>query len=242
MKFRRVALDGCASVTGTVVVIDVLRAFSTACYAFAAGAPEILLVSGIDEAFALRDRLPGSAVMGEENGKPIPGFDYGNSPQPFVEDGFVPRRLIQRTSHGTQGVAASVGATTLLTTSFVCARATVDYLRAAAPRGFPPLGPEQVTFVITGWKQGLWGDEDTACADYLEALLQGGAAAQHGAPDPAPYLARVYDSPTGRQFADPAILHYPATDLALCTSLDRFDFTMTVARRDGLLRMTPARA
>ncbi len=227
MKFRRVALDGCASVTGTAVVIDVLRAFTTACYAFAAGAPEILLVSGIDEAFALRDRWPGSAVMGEEGGKPIPGFDYSNSPQSFVDDGFVPRRLVQRTSHGTQGVARSVGATTLVTTSFVCARATADYLLATAP--------EQVTFVITGWKEGLWGDEDTACADYLEALLQGQS------PDPAPYLARVYDSPTGRQFADPAFSHYPATDLTLCTALDRFDFAMTVARQDGLLRMTPTR-
>ena len=227
MQFRRVALSGCESITGVAVVIDVLRAFSTACYAFAAGAPEILLVAGIEEGFALRAAWPGAALMGEEGGKPIHGFDYGNSPQPFVDADFSGRRLVQRTSHGTQGVARSVRATTLVTTSFVCARATADYLLATAP--------EQVTFVITGWKEGLWGDEDTACADYLEALLQGQS------PDPAPYLARVYDSPTGRQFADPAFSHYPATDLTLCAALDRFDFAMTVARQDGLLRMTPTR-
>jgi 2-phosphosulfolactate phosphatase len=225
MRFHRVALSGCAEITGVAVVIDVLRAFSTACYAFAADVPEIRLVAGIDEAFALRAAWPGAALMGEEGGKPIPGFDYGNSPQPFVDADFGGRRLIQRTSHGTQGVARSVAATALVTTSFVCACATAAYLQA--------IHAEDITFVITGLYEGLWGDEDTACADYLQALLT------EQAPDPVPYLARVYASPTGCQFADPAISHYPATDLPLCTALDRFDFAMTVARQDGLLRMTP---
>ena len=52
-------------VGGVVVVIDVLRAFTTAAFAFAAGAREIVLVSTVDEALALRERLAG-ALQGLE--------------------------------------------------------------------------------------------------------------------------------------------------------------------------------
>ena len=38
MKIHYATLESCHDATGTVVVIDVLRAFTTAAYAFAAGA------------------------------------------------------------------------------------------------------------------------------------------------------------------------------------------------------------
>ncbi len=44
-------------VTGAVVAIDVLRAFTTAAYAFDAGAAEIWLVAGVDEARSLAEEL-----------------------------------------------------------------------------------------------------------------------------------------------------------------------------------------
>ena len=52
MQFFRANLDDCAQVTGLAVAIDVLRAFTTAGYLFSAGVERILLVSGVDEAFA----------------------------------------------------------------------------------------------------------------------------------------------------------------------------------------------
>ncbi|MGB9800251.1 MAG: 2-phosphosulfolactate phosphatase, partial [Thermanaerothrix sp.] len=45
--FQRANLETCAQAADIVVVIDVLRAFSTAAYAFAAGADRILLVSTV---------------------------------------------------------------------------------------------------------------------------------------------------------------------------------------------------
>ena len=229
MEFHRATLDTCAEATGAVVVIDVIRAFTSAAYAFGAGARDITLVSTIAEAFALREQNPGALIMGEDGGRPIAGFDFSNSPTHYLGLDLTGRSLIQRTTHGTQGVVRSAQADILLTGSFPCAGATAARLRA--------LEPERVTFVVTGWEgDGLWGDEDMACADYLEALLRGLD------PDPAPYLARVRNSPTGKLFEDPAFTHFHPEDLPLCVALDRFDFAMQVERRDGLLRMTPVTA
>jgi 2-phosphosulfolactate phosphatase len=67
-------------VEGPVVAIDVIRAFSTAAYAFAAGAREIWLVAEVDQALAFKERHPGVLAMGEDHGRRPEGFDFSNSP------------------------------------------------------------------------------------------------------------------------------------------------------------------
>jgi 2-phosphosulfolactate phosphatase len=62
---------------GPVVAIDVLRAFSTAAYAFAAGAQTIALVGTVEEAFTLKKQIPDALIMGEVEGLPVKGFDLG---------------------------------------------------------------------------------------------------------------------------------------------------------------------
>jgi len=137
------------------------------------------------------------------------------------------RRMIQRTSAGTQGIIHSRQADHLLAASFCCANATARYIHK--------LSPGTVTFVITGLRPDGHGDEDAACADYIEALVGGGQA------DAAPFVERVYASPAGRVFADPARPEFPATDLEYCVRVDRFDFAMLVQRRDGLFVMEAVR-
>jgi 2-phosphosulfolactate phosphatase len=231
VQFQRLSLDESALATGTVIVIDVLRAFTSACYAFGAGATNILLVSEVEQAFALRQKFPGALLMGEVGGGPIAGFDFSNSPAHYVNRDLSGQCLVQRTSNGTQGVIRATQAETILAASFVCAGATAHYLRQTNP----PL----VTFVITAWHTGstnpLDGDEDAACADYIEALLT------EGNPDPAPYLARVANSTTGKLFQSNTRPEYPATDLPYCIDLDRFDFILAIQRQaDDLLRMRPS--
>ena len=225
MQIERATNDTCGSATGTVVVIDVIRAFTTAAYAFAAGAREITLVGTVAEALALRERRPGALMMGEVDGLPAAGFDLDNSPAALIGRDLGGLRLIHRTTAGTQGVVRSLRAETLLASSFVCASATARYITRQSPAS--------VTLVVTGILLGRDGDEDAAYADYLAALLRGAT------PDPAPYIQRVYASTAGRMFADTAQPEYPAADLACCTELDRFDFAMLVERRDGLLVMQP---
>lgn len=63
MNFHRVSLEICANARGVVVVVDVLRAFSTSAYAFAAGARDITLVSTVEEAFDWQSKIPKSLIM-----------------------------------------------------------------------------------------------------------------------------------------------------------------------------------
>jgi len=222
MKIRQATLETCSEATGTVIAIDVIRAFTTAAFAFAAGVRDIVLVGEVEEALALRQRMPGSLVMGEVSGLRPEGFDYGNSPSALVGLDLSGRRLIQRTSAGTQGVVRSRRAEALLASSFVCASATASYLKHQSP--------EFVTFVVTGVFPGADGDEDFACADYLAALLR------DESPNVAPYLQRVRDSSEGH-FFDESPPRSPLSDLECCLSVNCFDFAMVVERRNGLLVM-----
>ena len=225
MRLTRHTLDDCHLATGVVVVIDVIRAFTTAAYAFSAGAARIVLTDSVDAAFALRTRFTGSKIMGEVDGVRVAGFDYGNSPSDLAGLDLTGQTLIQRTTAGTQGMVRSTNADVLLGCSFVVARSTVDCLKR--------LAPPEVGLVITGSGPGRDGDEDVALADYLERGLQ-----PTGFPDVEPYVDRVRRSAAGRLLADPKHPEFPYGDIARVTAVDRFPFVMSARKRDdGLLVM-----
>ncbi|MBW7901878.1 MAG: 2-phosphosulfolactate phosphatase [Rhodocyclaceae bacterium] len=223
MRTRRLFLDRLDPDSGAydvVVVIDVLRSFSTAAYAFAAGARRIYPVETIAEAHRLKTALPEALTTGAVGGgDPVSGFDYGNSPSALCDLDLAGRTLIQSTAAGVRGLGRFAHARALFAGSLVCAAAT-----AAAIRN---LRPTEVVFVVTGEWVDRDGDEDIACADYLDALLRGGA------PDPALYARRVRDSDFGRRFLAGDNPNLPRADLDLCAQADRFDFAMPARRHEG---------
>lgn len=205
---KKIPLSQCHEATGLVIVIDVLRAFTTAAYAFGAGAKEITLVSSTEEAFALKRKDPTLLLMGEENGQKISGFDFGNSPVEIANADLKGRRLVQRTSAGTQGVVRSWRANYLFTSSFSVAEATYKQIVRKAPK--------KVTFVITGNHN---ADEDMALADYLEQKLLKGKEV-----DPSPYLQRVTQCPDATSFLSEEY----QKDVQAAVTIDRFPFAMKV--------------
>ena len=211
MDLQTVTLERCGEAAGVVVIVDVLRAFTTAAHALAAGAVEIVCVGTVAHAFAERERRPGSLVMGEVGGRPVDGFDLSNSPAALRTADLRGRSLIQRTSAGTQGVVGSVGATALFAASFACAGATA--------RAVAALQPAAVTFVATGVDD-RDGDEDVACADYLTALLGGSQ------PDPSPFLARVRGSDAAQRFLSGDDPDFPAADVEAACRLDVVDVAL----------------
>ena len=207
-------LDGARTATGTVVVIDVFRAFTTAAYAFAAGLSEIELVSSVEEALA----VPGFR-MGEVGGRLIPGFDHNNSPSQLIG-----RKLeglgVQRTGAGTRCVMAATGASELWLASLVVASATA---RALA-------GHDRVTLVASGRPDE--GEEDVACAEWISAALKGIRPATE------PVIAAVLNSRAAEKHAS-GDLDLPLEDLPCVTAFDAFPFAMRAERREGRVFARP---
>src|SRR5919106_6937592 len=92
---------------GTVIIIDVCRAFTTAAIAFDHGATQITLVAEVEEALDLHDRGIGDLLMGEVDGKRPEGFDFGNSPYEISQVDLTGKTLVQSTRAGTVGVASA---------------------------------------------------------------------------------------------------------------------------------------
>jgi 2-phosphosulfolactate phosphatase len=219
MKFNYTSLETCHTASGIVLIIDVLRAFSTAAYAFSRGAKEIRLASTLEEALEMRSRIPNAKAMGEVGGLPPEGFDFGNSPSRILEHDLTGIILIQRTGAGTQGAVRSVNADVMLATSFVVAKATMDYVLR--------LKPEEVTFVITG---GADNAEDLACAEFLEKQFAGQTVKAEE------YIQRVITSRDALQhMTDHPQL--PKSDLDYCTRINVFDFAMPITRKNNQLIM-----
>ena len=211
---RRSGLDGARAATGSAVIIDVFRAFTTAAFCIAAGAREVVLVDDHEQALALKATDPSLFLTGEIGGRPIPGFDVGNSPSRIDGLDLSGRRVVQRTSAGTQGVVAAAGAAEIVLGSLVIAAATVRCLR----------GREEISLVAMGTHGGDDHGEDEICAGYLEQLLLGSAEPLHG--------IELNDE---RPWPD----WFPRRDAELALEVDRFDFALPVTREDGLLIARP---
>jgi 2-phosphosulfolactate phosphatase len=201
-----------------VVVIDVLRAFTTAAYAFAAGADNIIPVSTQEEAFDLKNQYDRCLIMGGDSmGKRIEGFDVSNSPTEIRKLDLTGYTIILRTPAGTQGIVRSLTSQKILITSFAVAEATLQRIRV--------LNPTTVTFVITGKNN---GDEDLALADYLDARIQGTSDVPL-----APFIERVHLSPAGNLFTANNEL-FPFTDLEAAVHVDAFPFAMELFIEQGV--------
>lgn len=218
MKIDIYRLNECLNATGLCVVIDVLRAFTTAAFAFDAGAKEITLVSTIEEALQMHKEDPSLLLMGEQSGMPIQGFHYGNSPADIMKISLCNRSMVQRTSAGTQGVVNCKHADLLMIASFVVAEATIKHIEK--------LSPNQVSFIVTGMQN---GDEDLACAEYMKCRLLNQNVSI------LPFLDRVHNSPEGKIFADSNVLEFSKDDLELAVQADRFSFAMEVEKCNARL-------
>lgn len=212
--------------TGLVVVIDVLRAFTTAAYAFASGAEKIILISNIEEARDLAKQIPGSLLTGEREGLYIEGFDFDNSPLAFRDIDLSGRTLIQRTSSGTQGAILCKHCSTMLVSSFVVAEATLARISF--------LAPEHLTLFVTGTVD---GSEDLALAKYFKDRFDGAYRGNMG-----PYLRKVVESPAGIHITRESLETGAPSDLDAALAVDVFPFSMQVFQEEGHLVVRPVKA
>ncbi len=220
-KFRYYNLADAVHARGVVVVIDVLRAFTTAAFALANGAREIYPVANVVEALNLRSDIPGSAVMGEVDGFKPEGFDFSNSPTEISHQDLSGRTMIQRTSAGTQGVLRTTAADVRFAASFVVARSTALKIRQ--------LDPDLVSFIVTGESLGRDGDEDLACGQYIESLIR------NQNPDPVEFISRIETSSVGQSFLNGEVEYFLYKDIVLSKQVNRFEFYLPIIEENDRL-------
>ncbi len=206
---------------GTVIIIDVFRAFTTAAIAFDHGATRITLVAEVEEALELHRKGAGDLVMGEVDGKRPEGFDMGNSPYEITPVELAGKSIVQSTRAGTVGVAAAARADTIYLGSFVVAQATVEAIRRE--------DPALVSIIAMGDQGRVRSDEDEHCALYLRNLLEGRN------PDPAAVRSLIMAGGATQKFFDDSQLQFHPEDVDLALEVNRYPFAMKVSRENGLL-------
>ena len=213
---------GAKNAHGVVVIIDVFRAFSVACYAFDSGASQYIAVNDIRSAFELQKKYKNSVLIGERNEKKIDGFHFGNSPTEILQADLNGVTVIHTTTAGTNGLVNAKNASVLLTGSLVNAGAIVKYIMS--------LEPENVSLVAMGYRATLSAEEDLLCANLITERLKGNR------PDFSKEISEM-KSGAGCRFFEPANIEFsPPSDFFLCTMIDRFNFVLKAERRyDGFI-------
>ncbi|MFC4455978.1 2-phosphosulfolactate phosphatase [Deinococcus sonorensis] len=157
----------------TVLVVDILRATTTAVAYLERGAEGLLLTASPERALALRDH-PGPdgepvrderyLLGGERGGLPIPGFDFGNSPVEASGRNFTGRTVVMNTTNGTGAahVAAQSGKHVLLA-ALTNAHAAARRARARAV--------EEIAIVCSGTDERVSLEDAYAAGVLAEYLL-----------------------------------------------------------------------
>jgi 2-phosphosulfolactate phosphatase len=120
------------------VVFDILRATSTMMTALGNGAGEIIPVSEIHEALAVRQVKPDALLGGERDGLRIRAhqtggidFDLGNSPREFTPALVRDKTIVISTTNGTRALRACAAAKSILIGSFLGLGALAEWIQKA---------------------------------------------------------------------------------------------------------------
>jgi 2-phosphosulfolactate phosphatase len=183
--------------------------------ALSRGASAIYPIEQVADARYLLERFPDAITVGAiGGGDPIPEFDFGNSPSKLSETSLDGKSVVLSTVAGIHGLYSFRHTSQLYAASLVCARATASAILATEA--------QEVCFVITGEWTDRDGDEDIACADYIEGLLCGNLQSTDQFSD------RVRNSDFGRRFLSGHWPNLPCADLEIAAKANLFDFSMPV--------------
>jgi 2-phosphosulfolactate phosphatase len=224
------------------VVFDILRATSTFITALQNGAKEIIPVSEIPEAVALRKKRPDVLLAGERDGVKIRAtqsggidFDFGNSPREFSPEKIRGKTVVSTTTNGTRALRACVGAKSILAASFLNLAATAKFLQS---KNFT-----EVLLVCAGTGEGA-ALEDVLAAGALAELLTARADARSTVSDATEIARRTFlsaQSNWAKTFSSSQnarrLLAIPELrdDVAFCLQRDIFDLVAEMGT-DGALR------
>jgi len=142
-----------------VVVIDILRATSAICTAFANGASSIIPVETAEEAKEYKSR--GYLVAAERDGYVLDFADFGNSPFNFTRERVEGKTIVYSTTNGTGIIKMSSSAGRIVIGSFLNISALTRWIISQEM---------DVVLFCAGWKN-RFNLEDTICAGAMAEKL-----------------------------------------------------------------------
>jgi len=148
------------------IVIDLIRATSCMAVMLDGGVQHIFAASTVEQARAARELHPERLLCGERHGKPLPGFDYGNSPVEFSRADLQGRDVIMTTTNGTRAFHACPLEAVRLSGSLLNAQTVVGRALAFAES-------RQVDLhIVCAGEEDHFGLDDAVCAGYLAQELK----------------------------------------------------------------------
>lgn len=145
----------------TAVVVDVLRATSAICAAFASGASRIVPLDDIRSFSSWLES--GYAVAAERGGKKLPGATYGNSPTEYLSSNLNGMPLAYSTTNGTVAIRLASESPRLYVGAFANLSALAETIAKQSSEG-------GVVVLCSGWKSDP-SIEDTLFAGALTEKL-----------------------------------------------------------------------
>ena len=142
-----------------VIIIDVLRASSSICTAFANGAVSIIPVAEVAEAKDYKSR--GYLVAAERDGIVLDFADFGNSPFNFTKEKVSGQTIVYSTTNGTTIINLTSSAFITVIGSFLNIGALTKWLFKQ---------DRNVLLQCAGWKN-RFNIEDTVCAGAIAEIL-----------------------------------------------------------------------
>jgi 2-phosphosulfolactate phosphatase len=144
-----------------IVIIDILRASSAICTAFANGVASIIPVAEIREAKAYKKL--GYLVAAERDGYVLDFADFGNSPFNFTREKVEGKTIVYSTTNGTGIINLASSANLIVIGSFLNISSLTEWITDKN---------KNVVLFCAGWKN-RFNLEDTICAGAIaERLMQ----------------------------------------------------------------------
>jgi 2-phosphosulfolactate phosphatase len=143
-----------------VVIIDILRASSAICTAFANGVSSIIPVAEVTEAREFKSK--GYLVAAERDGYVLDFADFGNSPFNFTKEKVSGKTIVYSTTNGTRLINLTSSAHMTVIGSFLNIGALTRWLIKQE---------RDIVLLCAGWKN-RFNIEDTVCAGAMaEGLM-----------------------------------------------------------------------
>jgi 2-phosphosulfolactate phosphatase len=203
------------------IVIDVIRAFTVAHYAFLAGVREIWLAQSVESAFQIKRDFPDVLLAGEVNGLPIEGFDLDNSPAHLVKHGVKKKILVQKTTNGVKAALNALNADEVYVTGFSNAKTTAQYLKHKWKQA------DSVKMNIIASHP--TGEDDLACAEYIRDIIEDSPQVSCNS-----IKHQIQHASVAKKFYDPTQIAFNRNDMDFCLQELNSPFVMKINKTKDL--------